>query len=328
MGTNFTRVLAVVWGGRFVYALSYRLAEPNWLRAGLRTQWVATLGLLPLTVYLFQQTSLVSPLANAVAIPVISLAVVPLTLLGAVLPIDAALHAAHWLMQLTMTCLQALSALDFSVWHFASPQPWQALVAMAGVLVLLLPRGFPIRWLGGLMLLTLLVPVPSALPYGAMQVAVLDVGQGLAVLVNTAQHHLLYDTGRVIVRDINSGNRVIQPYLFSTGVNQLDMMVVSHHDSDHYGGMESLLQRIPTQQLLTSFDLPIDVSRKLQQQLYCQQGQTWQWDGVRFEVLYPNAEMYQSEVSDNNKSCVIKVTAKSGAMLLTGDIEALAEQRL
>jgi competence protein ComEC len=107
------------------------------------------------------------------------------------------------------------------------------------------------------------------------------------------------------------------------------MMVVSHHDSDHYGGMESLLMQIPTNQLLASFDLPIDVNRQLGFSQRCVQGQSWFWDGVKFEVLYPDEDLYhQAEVSDNNRSCVLRVSNASGSLLLTGDIELQAERRL
>lgn len=317
---------AVAW---FIFALSCRLNQSNWLRAGIRTQWVATIGLLPLTVAMFQQVSLIAPIANILAIPFISLAVVPLTLLGALTPVDAFLHSAHWVMSLTMFVLKSLSALSWSNMHLPPVSPWAVMIAMCGVLILLLPKGFPMRWLGALMLAPLFVNVQPSMPSGAMHASIIDVGQGLAVLVRTSHHQLLYDTGRQLNAHINSGNRVIQPYLHSLGLDKLDMMVVSHHDSDHYGGMESLLIQIPTQQLLASFDLPIEVNRQLGYARKCQQGQSWVWDGVKFEILHPDKDLYlQQAVSDNNLSCVLRVSNNTGSLLLTGDIELAAERRL
>ena len=313
----------------FIYALGYRLSQSNWLSAGIRTQWVATIGLLPLTIAMFQQVSLISPIANILAIPIISLAVVPLTLLGAMTPIDVFLHAAHWLMRFTMFCLQSLSALSWSNIHLPPVGPFAIGLSVLGVVILLLPKGFPLRWMGVLMLAPLFAMAQPSIPTGAIKASVIDVGQGLAVLVRTRHHQLLYDTGRMVNAQINSGNRVIQPYLHSLGINSLDMMVVSHHDSDHYGGMESLLMQIPTNQLLASFDLPIDVNRQLGFSQRCVQGQSWFWDGVKFEVLYPDEDLYhQAEVSDNNRSCVLRVSNACGSLLLTGDIELQAEQRL
>ncbi len=313
----------------FLYALGHRLAQSNWLAAALRTQWVASVILLPLTIAMFQQISWISPLANALAIPVISLAVVPLTLCGAILPIDSALQLAHGLMAFCMHCLQALSVLPWSHQDMAPVGMASLLLAGVGVLVLFLPRGFPLKGLGVLMLLPMLNSAQAQLNKGAMQVTVLDVGQGLAVLVRTQQHQLLYDTGGVWAPQMNSGNRVIQPYLRTLGIDHLDAMVVSHHDTDHYGGMETLLHSLPTQTLLTSFDLPLDNGRLLQRNQRCEQGQSWQWDGVRFDVLFPDSALYQqAEVSDNNRSCVLRVVSNSGSILLTGDIEAWAERRL
>jgi competence protein ComEC len=323
----------------FIFALSQRLGSPPWLSAAIRTQWVATLGLLPLLVLMFQQISLISPLANAMAIPVISLLVVPLTLIGALLGIDSALHLAQALMQITMDCLQALAALPNAVMNGGQASWLNIALGIMGVLVLLLPRGFPLRSLGVLMLAAMLYGWPAifnsdtlngkTLKWGQWNAIVFDVGQGLAVMVNTANHHLIFDTGPGIDQQFNSAQRVILPYLQAQGIGQLDTLIVSHQDSDHYGGMETLLSKTPTHTLYTSYPISIDINRQLQYPLRCHQGQSWQLDGVRFEMLYPDSEVqYMPEVTDNNRSSVLKVSSAWGSLLLTGDIEAWAEKRL
>jgi competence protein ComEC len=170
-----------------------RLAIQHWFKEAINIQWAITLGLLPLLIFMFGQTSIVSPLANAFAIPVISLLVVPLAIFGSLLQIDFILKASHFVVEVCMQGLNWLAQLP--IWQQAAPQMWTALVAMFGVLWMLLPRGFPQRWLGLILLLPLVfVNIPKPVE-GEMRVTVLDVGQGLALVVQTANHTLLYDAG-------------------------------------------------------------------------------------------------------------------------------------
>ena len=239
-----------------LYVGAGRLQRPGWLVDWARIQWAITLGLVPLLLVLFKQVSLVSPIANAVAIPVVSLGVVPLTLLGLLLPIDALLVVAGKLMELCYWLLHALSALPEAVWQQAAPPAWTLPVALVGVAWLLAPRGFPARWLGLVALLPL-VSVHAARPApGSFWLDVLDVGQGLAAVVRTADHTLLYDTGPAFSSDADSGSRIVVPYLRGEGVSRLDGLIVSHDDSDHSGGTVSVLQALPVDWVASS--LPAD----------------------------------------------------------------------
>ncbi len=315
------------------YAVGGRLQPPHWLRAAIHTQWAVTLGLMPLLLVLFQQVSLLSPVANAVAIPVISLVVVPLTLLGSLLPLDSALFLSHWVMAQCMLFLAWISAFPLSTWQQQAPPLWTLPVAVAGVLVMLLPRGIPMRWLGVVGLLPMLLIVPERPDTGAMKVAVLDVGQGLAVVVQTRHHNLLYDAGPRYSSQSDSGSRIVVPYLRGEGIRQLDGMVISHNDNDHSGGMQSVLSQVKTKWLASSLPehaVPNDAhGMPWKPHLHCLAGQRWQWDEVQFEMLYPTAAGYaDNDIKDNDRSCVLRISSRYGSLLLVGDIEKKAEAEL
>ena len=314
--------------GVIAYAVAANMRRPHWLQTALTTQWAVTLGLLPLLLVLFQQFSLVSPLANALAIPIVSFVVVPLTLLGALLPLQWPLALAHGVLSGLMHCLQWLAELPMSIWQQAVPPMWTLLVALLGVVWLLLPRGFPMRWLGLVGLLPMFLLQPPRPEPGAMQVTVLDVGQGLAVVIKTAGHALLYDAGPRYSEHSDSGLRIVLPYLRAAGISRLDGMVVSHDDDDHSGGMRSILAQIPVTWVTSS--LPQSASGLAAvRHVPCQAGQSWQWDGVQFEMMSPNLASYaHKSVKDNNRSCVLRVTSRFGKLLLPGDIERAAEDGL
>ena len=302
------------------------------LRAGAYTQYVVTLGLLPLTILLFGQYSVVSPLANALAIPVITLVVVPLSLLGCVLPAplsDWLLLGAHdslaWLAQ----WLNWLSSQPFALWRLPLPAPWMFAVALLGTLWLLAPRGWPARWLGWFCWLPLVLNPGQGPDQGQMQVTALDIGQGMAVLVETSGHRLLYDTGPDFGDAADAGSRVILPYLRARGIDHLDALVISHSHSDHTGGALSLLREIAVDQVISSLPAghPI-VSAAIKHQR-CLQGQRWQWEAADFQMLYPVQALYDSDKwQPNARSCVLKVTLGKHAILLPGDLEAAQEAQL
>lgn len=313
------------------YVTAGRLAALHWLQAAFNTQWAITLGLLPLLIVMFGQTSIISPIANAFAIPIISLIVVPLSIAGSLLPVDFLLQAAHGVLAFCMLGLNWLATLP--LWQQAAPPLWAVLVAVLGVLWLLLPRGFPQRWLGFVLLLPLFFVHLPQLANGEMQVTVLDIGQGLAVVIKTANHTLLYDAGPKYSAQSDAGGRIVLPYLRAEGIQQLDGFIVSHNDSDHSGGMASVLVQMPVTWLASSFDaantLSLPIKALPKKMLKCFAGQHWQWDSVQFDVLYPSWQSYSdASLSDNNRSCVLKVTSLFGSLLLTGDIEKEAEAAL
>jgi competence protein ComEC len=312
-----------------LYVSVGRVAREHWLKSWFRVQVAVTLALIPVLLAVFQQVSVVSPMANAMAIPAVSLVVVPLTLLGAILPIDLLLHSAHFAMGLCMAVLEWMAGLPNAVWEQRAPPSWAVIMAIATLALLLAPRGFPGRWLGMIGLLPLFVGAPALLRPGDVEIVMLDVGQGVSAVVRTAHHALLYDTGPPFGPGVDSGNRIIVPYLRAAGISRLDALIVSHDDDDHWGGAASVMQAVPVDWTLTSLpDLdPLVLMGGPAGR--CQAGQRWEWDGVRFEVLHPTPLSYSDRsVKDNDRSCVLKVEAPGGRALLPADIERRSEEEL
>ena len=311
------------------YVGAGRTAPAHWLVQWGRVQWAVTLGLAPLLLVLFRQVSAVSPVANAVAIPLVSLVITPLALAGAVLPFVWILELAHALMEALMALLEWLAILPGAVWHQHAPLPWTVPLALVGIAWLLLPRGFPARGMGLLLMLPLFALAPPGPKPGELWVTVLDVGQGLAVLARTGNHALLYDTGPAFNAFADSGNRVIVPYLRGEGIERLDALVVSHDDNDHAGGAASVLEAVPTGMLWSSLPADHPLLDAARWRLPCIAGRAWNWEGVRFEFLHPAKEIPRGpRVRANNLSCVLRIEAPGGRVLLTGDIEREAEREL
>ncbi|HYC48917.1 MAG TPA: DNA internalization-related competence protein ComEC/Rec2 [Burkholderiales bacterium] len=310
------------------FVIINRVAQPGWVHAWCRTQAAVTIALLPLTLALFQLVSIISPVANAFAIPLVSLVVAPLALVGMLLPIDLMLHAAHLAMALCMALLEWMSALPDAVWQQHAPAVWTLPLALAGAAWLMLPRGMPARWLGAVACLPLFLVFPPQLRWGELRVTVLDVGHGLAVVVRTANHALLYDTGPAFGTLADSGNRVIAPYLRAQGVRRLDGMIVSHDDSDHTGGALSVLQAVPVDWVASSLDDTDPLHLVADDAFRCRAGLEWEWDGVRFAMLHPSLSSYDTKMKDNDRSCVLRIIAPGATVLLPADIERRAEDAL
>jgi competence protein ComEC len=329
---SFGAVAALLWSG------AGRLGSQRGWRTWVGAQWAVTLGLLPLLLALFHEVSLVSPLANAVAIPVISLVAVPLSLLAAAIPWDGLALLAHATVWVVMTYLKGLVALPQAVLHAAAPTPAALALGVLGAAVLLLPRGFPGRWLGLVLCLPLLFPRLPAPAQGQAWITVLDVGQGEAILVRTATRSLLVDAGPRFASGDDAGARVVAPFLWSQGIHRLDGLVLTHDDLDHSGGVAALLASHGPGWFLTSLagmapSTLGEEGRALMaarpDALTCRAGQTWTWDGVRFRVLHPPAHHYvMAGYGDNDRGCVIRVEAGRHSALLTADIERLSEMNL
>lgn len=302
------------------------------LRSALLTQYAVTVGLIPLSLLLFAQISLVSPLANAIAIPLVSFVITPLALLGALLPSPIAtwvFQMTHWLIVQLVHFLNLLSVDSLAIWATPTPSFFYFLLAILGTAWLLAPRGWPYRKLGLVCWLPIICSSPSAPQMGDMRVTAFDVGQGMAVLVETANHRLLYDTGPYYSPESDGGSRVILPYLSARGIPALDLMVVSHNDNDHSGGALSLHAALKIAVTMTSLktDSPIIFSAK--NHVRCEAGQKWRWDEVEFEILQPFAVSYESEKwKPNARSCTLKISTKKFSLLLPGDIEAVQEDEL
>lgn len=332
-------ILYVSVGRAAQFAEPPRARLARWMelcKRAVRTQYAVTLGLVPLTLLLFGQISVISPLANAVAIPVISMIVTPLALIGSVLPMPMS----GWVLTVAHACLSGLvhglgwlSEFFFAVWMAPVSSLGIFLLALLGTGWMLAPRGWPVRWLGGVCCLPLFFGASTHPAAGEAWVTVFDVGQGSAVLIETQQHRLLYDTGPMYGPESDGGNRVLIPYLRGRGIRTLDTLIVTHEDADHAGGMRSIASAVSVDAVLTSLSADDPM---LQESLprtipyrRCEAGQQWVWDGVRFDMLYPTPEQYaRTNGKPNDRSCVLKVTVGQNAVLLTGDIGKSQEREL
>ncbi|MFC5460688.1 DNA internalization-related competence protein ComEC/Rec2 [Massilia niabensis] len=297
-----------------------------------RTQYAVTLGLVPLTLLLFSQVSIVGPLANAVAIPVVSFIVTPLALLGSLLPAplsDPVLWTAQFAVESLAKVLAWLAELPVAVWSAPAPPPWLFALALAGTAWMLAPRGWPHRWTGAAAWLPLFTLLPTHPEPGRLVVTAFDVGQGMALLVETHKHRLLYDTGPQYAPGQDGGTRVILPYLRARGIHRLDGLVVTHSDLDHVGGAASVLEALPVAWVASSLGPahPVVAAAKLHRR--CEAGQRWEWDGVLFEMVQPDSASYDDPgLKPNARSCVLRISNRGRAILLAADIEAAQEARL
>ncbi|MDQ3228956.1 MAG: DNA internalization-related competence protein ComEC/Rec2 [Pseudomonadota bacterium] len=291
----------------------------------LSAQGVATLGLLPLTVALFGQASLAGPLANLVAVPWWSLVVVPLSLIGTALE---ALHEGWglWIWRqsalafdLTWPLFDRLGNSGIALWWLPDAR-WYALpLALLGAIWLLLPRGVPGKPLALLLWLPLLWPDRELPGHGEAEIVVIDVGQGLSLLVRTSRHALLYDMGPAVKDGFDAGDRAVVPALHALGVRGLDAAVVSHGDNDHAGGLDAVLRRFPVRTLMGPAGSPTIATHR------CIAGTAWRWNGVTFRFLHPPIYFPYFK---NESSCVLRIETLHGSALLTGDIGEVIERDL
>ena len=300
-------------------------APGSWVAQWGRVQWGVTVGLAPAALLLFGQVSVAGPVANAVAIPVVSVIVTPLALLAAVAPADLPLHLSAWLVEWLLQFLEWCAALPGAQWQQHVPALWAVLLALAGAAWLLAPRGIPWR-AGGL---ALMAPAfcfaPAGPAPGEAWLTTFDVGQGLAVLVRTRSKTLLYDAGPAWAADSDGGSRVVVPALRGDGLERLDLLVLSHEDGDHIGGALSVLESLEVDALASSLPAGHALRAMVAAPRRCAAGEPWHWDGVRFEFLNPPPD---ARTRRNDLSCVLRIAAAGGSVLLTGDIERGAERRL
>lgn len=313
----------------FYSSLRHKHQPSAWLRFGY-LQYSISLGLIPLLILFFQVFSLLAPLVNLFAIPLIGFVVVPMVLLASLLGVmalpggDLLFYLADMLLRYYFLWLAQLQHWLIIEWHVAHPGLLLFSLGCAGVMMMLLPKGVAARYLGIICFLPLLLNKKFPLAYADMELTVLDVGQGTAIIVRTQQHTLVYDTGPRYSRQLDTGKMAVLPYLRALGVRRLDTLVISHADNDHIGGAHSLASVMPPRQLLSGQPQHID----WQQAQQCQAGQHWQWDGVRFEMLYPESSQELFAQTDNNHSCVLKISNAQQQILLTGDIEEFVELQL
>ncbi|MGN2243079.1 DNA internalization-related competence protein ComEC/Rec2 [Frateuria sp. GZRR33] len=302
-------------------------ARPRGLRGFLHElsagQLVMTVALLPLTLWFFGEASLVGALSNLVAVPFVSFVIVPCALLGVLLlllaPVAATpvlklaavfAHAQWWL-------LEQLATWPGAHWYLPEVGPWALLLATLGALWLFAPRGLPLRGLGLLLFLPLVWPAARLPATGGFQAWILDVGQGLSIVVRTRRHALVYDAGARYPSGFDLGEAVVVPALHALDIDRLDLLMVSHADNDHAGGAPAVAEAFPDASRYAGEPRRMPLPMRP-----CRAGQAWRWDGVDFRVLSPGP---QAGGRRNDRSCVLAVDGAGGRLLLTGDISSRVE---
>ncbi len=319
------------------------------LRQAVHVQLMVTIGLMPLLAFLVHQVSLGSPFANAVAIPSVTFIVTPLALLCAALSSVPGAEALAALagqaglaaFDLTMTPVAWVGNASWSsVPVAAAGWPW-LLLAVAGMIWALQAKGWPGRHLGWFCMLPLLFWRPDKPEPGHWRMSAMDVGQGSAILVETATQSLLFDAGPRSYGGSDVGERVVAPFLQARGIGRLDVLVLSHADMDHVGGTRAVLGAVPVGRSYTSFDLPAYLRRDAKMwpdvgnaepvlpdtMARCERGLGWEADGVVFTFLHPVPSERSAKLDDRNAdSCVLRVEGASHSLLLTGDV-GVAQER-
>lgn len=313
-------------------ATSGRVTREGVIASFSRVQLAVTIGLIPVLLVSFGNLSLVAPVANVFAVPAFTLLIVPAVLIGT---LAAMIHPGlgAMLLQLPATLLDVgwpllewLARQPLAVWYAPQPSLPVLMSLVAGVMVLILPGIWPLRLVGILMCLPMMfhrAPTPAS---GTFELTVLDVGQGLATVVRTHSHVLVYDTGPAFQSGRSAAELAVLPFLRHYGVRSIDLMMVSHGDQDHGGGLPELLAALPVR----AVSVGPSVDQAPPYKRACESGQQWQWDGVTFTVLHPdpNSGAQALHRSGNDSSCVLHVRGRDGTALLTGDIEADAERQL
>ncbi len=314
---SFTAVaiLLLIFGGR--------LGAWSWVHSWTRAQWMIAIGLLPLLVALNLPVSVSGPLANLLAVPWVSLVVLPPALLGTLLlPVPMLGESLLWLaggaLNVLFIVLKATAGW-LPAWIPGSVPGWAWAMSVAGAILLLLPSGVPLRALGWPLLLLCVFPPLKTVPHGEVEVLQLDVGQGLAVLLRTRNHALLYDAGPRF-GEFDIGQRIVLPAIRKSGVRRLDLMLLSHAHADHAGGALAVFRNVPVARVLGGEQqgLPEELGVEL-----CENHLSWEWDGVRFTTW-----RWQEATESNPASCVLRVEAMGERLLLAGDIDADAERAL
>lgn len=323
---SFVAVLVIL------IATSGRLVREGMIASFSRVQWAVTIGLIPVLLMSFGNLSLVAPVANVLAIPAFTLLIVPSVLVGT---LAAMIHPSLGgsLLELPVLLLDAgwpvlewLAQQPLAVWHAPQPSLPIFIALVAGVLLLTLPAIWPLRVTGALLCLPMMfyrAPTPAP---GTFELTVLDVGQGLAAVVRTHSRTLVYDTGPSYPSGRSAAELAVLPFLRYRDVRSIDMLMVSHGDQDHSGGLSELLAGLPVRAVSTGPSVAGAPSSSKR----CERGQRWQWDGVSFTVLHPEGHSGEQTFpeSGNDSSCVLLIQGHEASALLTGDIEVDAERAL
>jgi competence protein ComEC len=325
---SFGAVAAIVAG------MGGRVARGSRGSEYLRMQAVVTGGMAPLTIGAFGSVSLIAPFANLLAIPLFTLLLVPAILAGSAL---ASLHVSlgapllqgiAWMLEQSWPLWVWAADVPLALWRV--PQlPWlEAALFCAGCALCIAPSAWMLRVAGLALCVPAIVWSPPRPAFGQFELAMLDVGQGLSVVVTTQRHVLVYDAGPAFRSGRDTGELVVLPYLYAQGVRHIDMFVASHGDVDHVGGMRSVVAGLPTRRVLAGSSVKTPPSPQTSFE-HCKAGQSWRWDGVEFAVLYPEEpESMHANRKDNDTSCVLTIRSAYGSATIFGDVERYGEQQM
>lgn len=310
-----------------IYGMRGRIAPVGWWWDWFRIQWVIGVGLVPLSLYLFQEASLVGIFVNSLVIPLLSFFILPLALTGSLL-LPIFISIGQYLLMLADTGLSLLWSMlgmfanvPYVAAGYAISSVYLLICGFISCLLIIAPAGMPARLLASIFAFPVFIysdPIPAL---GDFWVTLLDVGQGLSVVVRTNKHNLVFDAGAKFGDKFDMGSSVVVPYLNAKHIKFIDRLVISHADNDHAGGRFAVLQHLHVNTTFTGEPGKLHISLANA----CLAGQSWAWDGVLFEVLHP----LPSELNlGNDSSCVLRVSNHGASLLLTGDIEKIAEQHI
>lgn len=302
-------------------------------------QLVIGIGLIPFVLLFFSESSIISPIANFIVVPVFSFIIVPVVFIaGCLLFIwpfmsEILFTIIVFILDKVWIFLEYLSAIGYSTFQINYLTIPAFLFSCLGIILLFLPKKFPGKSLAPIFFLPLVFPEFEAPEFGTAKISLLDVGQGLSVVIQTQHHSLVYDTGPKYSKSFNTGKTVVIPFLKSQGISEIDKIIISHGDNDHIGGIKSIVDSMAVKSILSSVPNKVKSKIKLKSKLisskYCNSNKHWSWDGIYFKIIHPHP---LSELKKNNASCVLRIstgdTNHEKSILLTGDIEAKAEQEI
>jgi competence protein ComEC len=302
------------------------LTQQRWRLAGIRgklaLQLSCLLGLMPLSFYWYSYGSINSFIANIIAIPLVGFLIVPLSLLTLLISASSwswiLMKPLSYLIKILMKWLAWCEYLEAVNIHWSLNSITLVLPLLGALLVWVLLPIKPFKYLAWLWLVLPFFPPKIELKPGEALIDVLDVGQGLAVSIQTQHHTLLYDTGDQWFQGSDLGQMVVLPFYQTRGVKKIDALVISHPDKDHRGGLKSIQKNIPVTHLIVNDPI------FYHQGMNCHYYPDWEWDGVHFRFL----SIKGAFGNKNNNSCILQIATSKNTLLLTGDIERQAEDYL
>ena len=297
------------------FPLPVRFHQRRWLLLQLLHLQIGIMILMaPLQVTLFNGISVTALVANLIAVPVISFITVPLILIAMMLPFSSASAIIWWCADSTLRGLVYVLTLFPTGWWPLYNASFLALLVWGGLIIWRAQLFFSAPLSCCALATAMLLSRQEKIEQG-WRIDMLDVGHGLSIVISQGREAILYDTGPRWKTD-DAGGRVVIPWLERKQL-QLQQIILSHKHLDHSGGLESIKQRWPQIQVRSALNNV--------EHLSCIRGTQWQWKQLHFQVLWP---INASASGNNNDSCVISVDDGKVRLLLTGDIEAIAERQL